>query len=117
MAEDYEAKIGCYMKVIKTQCSRLSYSSSTHRSPLPSNHEHNIQKVSPCLDTIQIKMRFSPVIALLAGGVLARTPAGFSPSTDATFGVKYGDVSVSNGNSVAIDGNETPISRHCFVCY
>ncbi|KAH6898073.1 phosphatidylethanolamine-binding protein [Thelonectria olida] len=48
-------------------------------------------------------MRFSPVILLLVGGVLAQTPPGFSPSTNATLGVKYGTVSASKGSLVAID--------------
>ncbi|KAF4470705.1 hypothetical protein FALBO_2394 [Fusarium albosuccineum] len=48
-----------------------------------------------------MKINFS-LISLLVAGVLAKTPPGFSPSTNANLGVKYGDIKASEGSSVPI---------------
>ncbi|EGU86603.1 hypothetical protein FOPG_17231 [Fusarium oxysporum f. sp. conglutinans race 2 54008] len=48
-------------------------------------------------------MRISLAISLFIGGVFARTPPGFSPSTNATLDVRYGSVKASEGAPVKIE--------------
>ncbi|KAJ4247451.1 hypothetical protein NW762_013126 [Fusarium torreyae] len=48
-------------------------------------------------------MRSSLAISLFTAGALARTPPGFSPSTNNTLDVQYGDVKASEGAPVLIE--------------